>query len=169
MGKNSGFLNDSSQASFFVIVVLCCPSPFVSNQAVDLFGVFPSSEHFGFLECSSQMIILITNSHKSSNCLRQVIRDNKAQQQPFPTEIWRWTRCSIIVECSLTEINLRRANDQSPPLESALIDWHGVLSGTEQSWNNYSNLCVEWWSSMCSGAEVSGAQHWSACHDNERQ
>lgn len=54
-----------------------------------------------------------------------------------------WTRCSIIVECLLTEINLRRANGQSPPLESTLIDWHGVLSGTEQSWNNYSNLHVE--------------------------
>lgn len=57
----------------------------------------------------------------------QVIWDNKAKQQPFPTKIWCWTRCSIIVECSLTEINLRRANGHSPPLESALIDWRGVL------------------------------------------
>ena len=61
------------------------------------------------------------------------------------------------------------ANGQSPRLESALINWNSILSGTEQSWNNYSNLRVEWWSSMWSGAEVSGAQYWSACHNKERQ
>lgn len=37
-----------------------------------------------------------------------------------------------------------------------LIDWHGVLSGTQQSWANYGNLHVEWWPSIWSGAEVSG-------------
>lgn len=93
----------------------------------------------------------------------------KSKHQPSPTKIWCRTRCNIIMECSLTEINLRRANGQSPPLESALTDWYSILSGTEQSWNNYSNLRVEWWSSMWSGAKVSGAQYWSACHNKERQ
>lgn len=99
------------------------------------------------------------------DCLWQVNRDNKAEQHSFPAKTRHWTRCSIIVERKLTEINLRHANGRSPPLKSALIDWHGVLSSTEQSWNNYSNLHVEWWSSMWSGAEVSGTQHWSGCHD----
>lgn len=71
--------------------------------------------------------------------------------QSFPTQTPRWTRCSIIVERSLTEINLRRANGRSPPAPSALIDWHRVLSGAQQSWNNYSNLHVEWsWGEWCS-------------------
>lgn len=44
-------------------------------------------------------------------------------------------------------------------LKRTLIDWHGVPSGSQQSWNNYSNLHVECWSSMWSGAEVSGTHH----------
>ncbi len=141
-------------------IAFCVSDPDFSKCVLYKWKVLIFSVHFSNdTYCKSSQL---------SNCLWQVIRDNKAKQEPFPTKIWYRTRCCMIAECSLTEINLRRANGQSPPLESALIDWHSVLSGTEQSWNNYSNLRVEWWSSIWSGAEVSGALHWSACHDKEK-
>lgn len=151
----------------FLFLCLRCLSSFVNQtHNVSFFAVCSTSEKFRFLVWNANTY---HTCYLISNCLWRVIFDNHAKKQPFPTKIWCWTRCSIIIECSLTEINLRRANGLSPVLESALIDWPGVLFGTEQSWNNYSNLRVEWWSSMWSGAEVSGTQHWSACHNKERQ
>lgn len=76
-----------------------------------------------------------------------------------------WTRCSIIVDSNLTEINLKHAN--SAEENTHWLAWCSLWFTAKLEQLQQSACWVpvlHWWSE----ARVSGTHHWSACHDKRK-